>query len=249
MFRRFFRSSSGTLSCSKALSLGDTVFLANRGLFFPWPRMSLVQTASIVAALVAGLVWLIAARIARRRGRRLMSGRMAAAALTIFIFLVALPFVTAEYEVPVRKGLNFRGGGHITIEYMALLVGLTFYGAAYIAEIVRGGLNAVPLGQIEAARTLGLSPAAIFLLVRAPLALRLVIPPLSNQYLFLMKGTGLGIAVGFAELFQVTVTSINQTGKSIDFLVVMMLIYGAINFTISKLMLVANKQLSLRGSG
>ena len=231
---------------AQAASIAGCVFISNRGLYYPLPVLS-APGGSAAAAAVAALLGIAIAR--RRAGAGSRPSLLWLAASAGSLSLLVCVFVLAAYDVPVRKGLNFVGGGHLTIEYLALLVGLTLYGAAYIAEIVRGGLNVVAKGQIEAARSLGLSKAAIFFKVRAPLALRSIIPPLANQYLFLMKGTGLGVAVGFAEVFQVSVTSINQTGKSIDFLIVMMLIYAVINLSITRAMALANSRLALRGFG
>ena len=243
-------------SVSKALDFGHVAFLSNRGFWLPFPVLPatlwwLAFTACILVPLAA-LAWhqvqMRRIRVLQAKGEPVIAGadRLLAGALLLTLAVVIAILVLAPYDVPARKGLNYRGGISVSIEFLALLLGLVIYGTAYIAEIVRGGLNSVPKGQIEAARSLGLSKSAIFFRVTVPLALRLVIPPLSNQYLFLMKGTGLGLAVGYAEVFQITVTSINQTGKSIDFLIVMMVIYGILNYSIGRLMALANKRLALR---
>ena len=222
-----------------AITIGSGVVITNRGISVAAPELSLIMALTVFACLVAGILLFAVSKRAATPGPLRMTG-----ALCLMAGFVAV--VVADYDLPTRQGLQYSGGLSIPLEYVALLLGLVLYAAAYIAEIVRGGLNSVPKGQIEAAAAIGLSPVATFFLVRVPLALRVMVPSLSNQYLFVMKGTGLGIAIGFAEIFQVTVTSINQSGKSIDFLVIMMLLYGLINFTIARAMSFANARLALK---
>lgn len=231
-----------------AFSLGDLVFLSNRGLAFPAPILNYVTLWMLVAGIALFVAVPFLGRSAQGRGspNTILNRRNLAIAGGVLI-LAVLAF--SSWEVPQRRGFAFRGGGMVSIEFTALVLGLTIYGAAFIAEIVRGSLNSVPLGQIEAAKSLGLKPWSTFWKVRVPLSLRMMILPLSNQYLFLIKGTGLGLAVGFAEAFQVTVTSINQTGKSIDFLVIMMVAFIVINVAVSRTASAYNDRIALKYNG
>jgi len=116
-------------------------------------------------------------------------------------------------DVPVKAGFGIKGGVTLSPEFFALLLGLTIYTASYIAEIVRSGIASVPRGQLEAALSLGLSRAQTMRLIQLPQALRVIIPPLTNQYLNLTKNSSLAVAVGYPELVSIANTSINQTGR------------------------------------
>lgn len=227
-----------------AFSVGDLFFLSNRGLVFPAP---LLGPATLALLLVGIALVLIALLRGKASGAASLLNRKNLAIAGLLLVLAALAF--SPWEAPVRRGFAFRGGGQVSLEFIALLLGLTIYGAAFIAEIVRGSLNSVPVGQVEAAKSLGLRNWDIFWKVKVPLSLRMMILPLSNQWLFLIKGTGLGLAVGFAEAFQVTVTSINQTGKSVDFLVIMMVAFFVINFAVSRAAAAYNDKISLKYNG
>jgi His/Glu/Gln/Arg/opine family amino acid ABC transporter permease subunit len=134
---------------------------------------------------------------------------------------------------PERKGLRFAVGLQISPEYMALFLGLTIYTSAFIAEIVRAGIQAVPHGQIEAARALGLSQAQTLRMVVLPQALRVIIPPLGNQFLNLAKNSSLAIAIGFADFYNVSNTIMNQSGQSVTGMSIVMLVYLTISLTLS----------------
>ena len=137
---------------------------------------------------------------------------------------------------PERQGLRFATGTPISPEYMALLLGLVVYTSAFIAEIVRAGIQAVPYGQIEAARALGLKTNQVLAVVILPQALRVIIPPLGNQYLNLAKNSSLGLAIAFADLFQVTTTIMNQSGQSITGITLVMISYLILSLVISGVM-------------
>lgn len=230
-----------------ALSLGDVFFLSNRGLVFATPVLGPATLFLLLAGIALVLFALFRGKAPRSApGASLLSRRNLAIAGAVLVLGV---LVLSSWDIPERRGFAFRGGGEVSLEYIALLLGLTIYGAAFVAEIVRGSLNSVPAGQIEAAKSLGLKGWDIFWKVKVPLSLRMMILPLSNQWLFLIKGTGLGLAVGFAEAFQVTVTSINQTGKSVDFLVIMMAAFFVINFAVSRAAAAYNSKISLKYNG
>lgn len=136
---------------------------------------------------------------------------------------------------PERRGLNFETGLRVTPEYMALLLGLVVYTSAFIAEIVRAGIQAVPYGQVEAARSIGLPYSRVLRLIVLPQALRVIIPPLGNQYLNLTKNSSLAIAVAFPDTFQVSTTIMNTSGQSVPHMLIVMLTYLGLSLTISLL--------------
>lgn len=153
------------------------------------------------------------------------------------------PFVT---ETPRLEKFNFVGGDRLSAEYTALTLGLVLYTAAFIADIVRAGIQAVSYGQIEAARAQGFSGGQTLRLIVLPQALRLIIPPLGNQYLNLAKNSSLGIAIGFFDVYNVANVISNQTGQSVAIFAVMMLIYLSMSLTISAIMNAVNYSMRLR---
>ena len=132
-------------------------------------------------------------------------------------------------------------------EFTALFIAVVLFGSAYIAEIVRGGLQSVSRGQLEAARALGLNPFQIYRLVRIPLALRTIVPPLGNQFVWLMKATTVGIAFGFSDLFMVSSNAINKSGQTIEILFIMMAGFLVINYAIASMMNALNRAIALKG--
>jgi general L-amino acid transport system permease protein len=151
-----------------------------------------------------------------------------------------------SFEVPVLRGFNFVGGIRLIPEFIALLLGLTIYTAAFIAEIVRAGILAVPRGQTEAASALGLSRALALRLVVVPQALRVVVPPLTNQYLNLTKNSSLAVAIGYPDLVAVFAgTTLNQTGQAIEIIAITMAVYLSISLLTSAFMNWYNARLAL----
>ncbi len=139
-------------------------------------------------------------------------------------------------DMPVKAGFGINGGLNLSPEFFALLLGLTIYTASYIAEIVRSGIASVPRGQHEAAYSLGLSRAQTMRLVQLPQALRVIIPPLTNQYLNLTKNSSLAVAVGYPELVSIANTSLNQTGRAVECIAVIMAVYLTLSLLTSALM-------------
>ncbi len=139
-------------------------------------------------------------------------------------------------SVPVLEGFNFTGGAHLSPEFATLLIGLTVYTAAFIAEIVRAGILAVGRGQVDAARALGLGPGATLRYVVLPQALRVIVPPLTSQYLNLTKNSSLAVAIGYPDLVAIVGTTINQTGQAIEGVAIIMAVYLTISLAISALM-------------
>ena len=148
-------------------------------------------------------------------------------------------------EVPVLQGFNFQGGMRLSPEFGALLLGLTVYTAAFIAEVIRGALQSVPRGQWEAAGSLGLTRGQILRLVVVPQALRVIVPPLTSQYLNLTKNSSLAIAIGFPDLFNVGHTILNQTGQSVPVFAMIMGTYLSMSLFTSLLMNLYNRRVRL----
>ena len=149
-------------------------------------------------------------------------------------------------SAPALEGFNFSGGGSLSPEFATLLVGLTLYTAAFIAEIVRAGVLAVPRGQVEAALALGLEPRAATRHIVLPQALRVIVPPLTSQYLNLIKNSSLAVAIGYPDLVSIANTTINQTGQAIEGVAIIMAVYLTISLAISALMNWYNARLGRR---
>jgi general L-amino acid transport system permease protein len=147
--------------------------------------------------------------------------------------------------IPEFQRFNFQGGMQLTPEFAALLIGLTMYTGAFIAENVRAGIQGVTKGQKEAARALGLTPGQSMRLVILPQALRIIIPPTTSQYLNLTKNSSLAIAIAYADLFSVTRTIFNQTGQTVQIIGLIMVSYLTISLTTSLIMNIYNRQVRL----
>jgi general L-amino acid transport system permease protein len=237
----------------EALSPLPGVFLSNRGIAFPVPAPHPVH-AWLGAALAAGIVlaWLLA-RWARRRQARsgepfpaLATGAALVLGLPLAVFLAA--GAPLELRRPELQGFNFTGGGALTPEFAALLGGLTLYTAAFIAEIVRAGVLAVDRGQFEAAYSLGLSRRRAMRLVILPQALRVIVPPLTSQYLNLTKNSSLAVAIGYPDLVSIANTTMNQTGQAIEGIAIIMAVYLTISLSISAFMNWYNRRVALKGA-
>jgi general L-amino acid transport system permease protein len=138
--------------------------------------------------------------------------------------------------MPVRNDLNVSGGGAVTPEFLAVTLGLTIYTASFVAEIVRSGIQSVPWGQTEAAGALGLSRAQALKLVLLPQALRVIIPPMTNQYLNLTKNSSLAVAVGYPDLVSISNTTLNQTGRAVECITILMAVYLTLSLVTAALM-------------
>ena len=236
-----------------ALSPLPGVFLSNRGIKFPLPQDHPVHLW-MVAALLAGavLAWLLARWAARRQaatGRQFPSFW---AGLGVVLGLPLLVFLGAgaphELEQPVLSGFNFTGGATLTPEFAALLFGLVIYTAAFIAEIVRAGVLAVDRGQSEAAHALGLPRRRAMRLVILPQALRVIVPPMTSQYLNITKNSSLAVAIGYPDLVSIANTTLNQTGQAIEGILIIMLVYLTLSLSISAFMNWYNRRVALTGA-
>lgn len=226
------------------------IFLSNRGIKFPAPGDSAAVTFAIVGFVVALVVAMLLQVWAHRRrtsGRaRLPLGWLS---LVLFVTLPVLGWQASgapfTWEVPKLQGFNFTGGASLSPEFAALLFGLVIYTAAFIAEIVRGGIQAVPRGQREAAQALGLSERPIMRLVVLPQALRMIVPPLTSQYLAITKNSSLAVAIGFPDLVSVAGTTLNQTGQAIEGVAIIMLVFLTISLSITLFMNWYNARIAL----
>lgn len=234
----------------QSLRIGDAVFLSNRGIKFP----SLVWDPAFTwtgVVFVAGLaVTLLFARRARRRqeatGERIKVwpvaiGGMIVLPLAVWLALGA-PF---HWDKPILRGFNFSGGSGVSPEFSALLMGLVFYTASYIAEIVRSGIQSVPQGQWEAAKALGLRQGFVLRKIVLPQALRVIVPPLTSQYLNLTKNSSLAVAIGFQDIVSVAGTTLNQTGQAVEGIALIMAVYLTISLSISLFMNWYNNRIAL----
>ena len=215
----------------QALSFVDLAFLSGRGLILPGLNITPPVAVGLLVASFGLLVGLIVSNIPLWRSIAIWLGGSLTMALIATLLLH--PEGEGLFSVPALKGLRFQGGITVPIELLAMIVAITLYGSAYIAEIVRGGLLQVPRGLVEAGQSLGLSRMTIWARIKVPVALRSIIPPLGNQWIFMMKATTIGIAIGFSDLFYITVNSISQSGQTLELIALLMLIFLAINYGIA----------------
>jgi len=165
---------------------------------------------------------------------------------------LAFPVVAAIFpvalEYPALTGFNFSGGAMLSPEFAALFLGLALYTAAFIGEIVRAGILSVERGQFEAARSLGLSEAQVMRFIILPQALRVIVPPLTSQYLNCAKNSSPAVAIGYPDLVSIANTTINQTGQAIEGIAIIMFVYLTISLAISAFMNGYNQRIALRGA-
>lgn len=232
-----------------SIVLPGPTYLNQRGLYLTWPHLS--PTGGTFAGAVAfGLIvsvvaWLVLRDIRLRTGRRTYFTAVSAALLLVisglgWVLSGGQPLI---FDVPELQGFNFRGGISLTPEYAALLIGLVTYTAAFIAEVVRAGIQAVDKGQLEAARSVGLGSNQVLWLVIIPQALRVIIPPLISQYLNLTKNSSLALAIGYPELFTVGRIMINQAGRAVPVFVMIMASYLSMSLITSVILNIYNRRI------
>jgi general L-amino acid transport system permease protein len=226
----------------QSISLLGSFFLSNRGLIVPRPVADPGLLPFAIAILVAIIVSLILHHHARRqlfeKGRSITIWPYVIGMLIGLPLLAALVFgVPFTFEFPELRGFNFAGGSRIIPEFVALTVALSTYTAAFIAEIVRAGIVSVHKGQMEAGLSLGLPRGSVLRLIVVPQAMRVILPPLTNQYLNLTKNSSLAVAIGYPDLFSVFAgTTLSQTGQAIEIIAITMGVYLAISLITSALM-------------
>ena len=235
----------------QSLSLGESVFLNLRGLYIPAPVFgegSGIVLGAFAAAIIAAFgLSLWATKRQEKTGEVFPAFRVGLGLITVLPILAwAVAGQPISLEMPVLKGFNFRGGITVMPELMALLLGLAFYTASYIAENVRAGIEAISKGQREASGALGLSEGQTMRLVIIPQAMRVVIPPLATNYMNLIKNSSLATAIGYPELVNVFMgTTLNQTGQAIEIIAMTMAVYLTMNLLVSLFMNWFNKRMAL----
>lgn len=237
----------------RAASVGDAVFLSNRGIMLPAVEMAAgaLWYGLAIAASIAGLIWL-----RKRAMRALLSEGRVLPVWRPFVILVGLAFGVAalfggwpfSLDVPVLRGFNYRGGISVLPEFAALLLALSLYTAAFVAEIVRAGIEAVNKGQREAAAALGLPESTALRLVVIPQALRVIIPPLTSQYLNLTKNSSLAVAIAYPDIVSVFAgTTLTQVGQAVEIIFITMMIYLSLSLLTSWAMNRYNARMALVG--
>ena len=226
----------------QSISLFGSFFLSNRGLVIPKP----VGNPGFEAFVIAVLVGIFGAIGLWRYAHRQLfeSGRVIRIWPYVIGLVIGLPLVSAlifgapvTFEVPVLKGFNFAGGSRVIPEFVALTLALSTYTAAFIAEIVRAGILSVHKGQMEAGSSLGLQRGSVLRLIVIPQAMRVILPPLTNQYLNLTKNSSLAVAIGYPDLVSVFAgTTLSQTGQAIEIIGITMGVYLLISLVTSAIM-------------
>ncbi|MGL5942803.1 MAG: amino acid ABC transporter permease [Waterburya sp.] len=220
----------------RPLIIGNIFFLTNRGLDIPWFIVNL-KTGIAVGCILACLLVIIAAWIKRlqviEQGEELPHRLWLWLCGISLITIILLFCFGIDWVVPQLSDNSLEGGLNLSPEFATLLIGLSIYTAAFIAEVVRAGIQSVGKGQWEAAQALGLQPTSMMQLIIFPQALRVIIPPLTSEFLNLAKNSSLAIAIGYSDIYAIGNTIANQTGKSVEVLLVIMLAYLTINLIIS----------------
>ena len=237
-------------TAAEAWTLGP-LFLSKGGLSFPipvWETGHVWGVLGLFAGAVLAFAW--RRRIFRRFEATGRVGSLFWAPMAIFLLMGVLGWVAggapAQFNAPMKGEFAIEQGGSLTPEFLAVLLGLTIYTAAFIAEVVRAGIQSVVRGQGEAAAALGLSPGQSMRLVRLPQALRVIIPPLTNQYLNLTKNSSLAVAIGYPDVVSIATTSLNQTGRAVECIAIIMLVYLTTSLTTSLLMSWYNRRAAIK---
>ena len=234
----------------QAFHPAEGVYFSNRGFRFPALEWEGAHTAALLAC-IAGIVltWLYS-RAAR--AKQMADGQPrkvwpAAVALILGLPVFVWAAMGAPWTIdwPALRGFNFRGGMAVSPEYAALLIGLVTYTAGFIAEVVRAGILSVNHGQWEAAQALGLRHGSVLRLIVLPQALRVIIPPMTSNYLNLTKNSSLAVAIGYQDIVSIANTTLNQTGQAIEGIAIIMLVYLTISLSISLFMNWYNAKIAL----
>jgi len=234
----------------QAMNPVEGVFLSNRGMKLPWIEWMPAHNWALLA-MIAGIVgtWAYARAMRAKQYADGQPRKVWPAGLAMIIGLplavwaaMGAPFTL---DIPALRGFNFRGGLTVSPEYFALLIGLVTYTAGFIAEIVRAGIQAVSQGQWEAAEALGLRRGDILKRIVLPQALRVIVPPMTSQYLNLTKNSSLAVAIGYQDIVSIANTTLNQTGQAIEGIAIIMLVYLTISLSISLFMNWYNSRIAL----
>ncbi len=234
----------------QALNPIPGMFLCNRGLIFGVPEYHAAFKFAFIALVIGLVVVFFVKKWAAKRQAE--SGRIFPTMKVSLAILIGFPILAwylsgapTEMSVPKLTGFNFKGGITISPEFTALLLGLVLYTAAFVAEVVRAGIQSVNKGQREAAMAIGLKPGHVLNLVILPQALRVIVPPLTSQMLNLTKNSSLAVAIGYPDFVSVAGTTINQTGQAIEGVALIMIIYLIFSLSTSAYMNWYNKKIAL----
>jgi len=233
-----------------AIKISDIGALSNKGLTLPQPIFGPGAWMALLGLALAVIASIIIHRLAKKRqaetGERFASGLTALALILLLpVLFFALAGWPVTFDYPVMGSFSFRGGVTLVPEFMALLLALSVYTAAFIAEAVRAGIQAISRGQSEAAHALGLRPNLTMRLVILPQALRVIIPPLTSQYLNLTKNSSLAVAIGYPDLVAMGGTTLNQTGQAVEIVFVWMTVYLSLSLITSGFMNWFNRRVRL----
>ncbi|EKP9040821.1 amino acid ABC transporter permease [Escherichia coli] len=235
----------------QAVSAFDLAFLSNRGLYIPSPQLGDGFIAFILAVVMA--IVLSVGLFRFNKTYQIKTGQLRRTWPIAAVLIIGLPLLAQwlfraalHWDVPALRGFNFRGGMVLIPELAALTLALSVYTSAFIAEIIRAGIQAVPYGQHEAARSLGLPNPVTLRQVIIPQALRVIIPPLTSQYLNIVKNSSLAAAIGYPDMVSLFAgTVLNQTGQAIETIAMTMSVYLIISLTISLLMNIYNRRIAI----
>jgi general L-amino acid transport system permease protein len=232
----------------QSIAIPDFIYINQRGFYLTWPRLEpggMLFAIMLVAGFILAIItWVVLRRIREVKGKETYFGRVSLAVLVVvpLIGWFASGGHPIRFDVPILQGFNFQGGMRLTTEFTALLIGLAMYTSAFIAEVIRAGIQAVNKGQIEAAKAVGLSSSQVLLLIIIPQAMRVIIPPLISQYLNLTKNSSLALAIGYQELFAIGKVTINQAGRAVPVFMLIMATYLAISLLTSLVLNIYNKR-------
>ena len=226
------------------------VFLSNRGIRIPGLAADPIWDWVGIAFLVGVVATFFLFRWAKQRQDQ--TGRRPHISIPAILLILGLPLVVwiaggapVALDMPLLRGFNFQGGLNLTPEFAALVLGLTLYTTAFIAEIVRAGIQAVSHGQWEAGTSLGLPRSRVLRLIVLPQAVRIIVPPMTSQYLNITKNSSLAVAIGYPDLVSIANTTLNQTGQAIENIAIIMAVYLTVSLSISVLMNWYNARIAL----
>jgi general L-amino acid transport system permease protein len=252
IFFWYFAVLSSLPSPRQSVEVGGAFFLNNRGLYLPGP-LTQDGFGLVWGAIIAAIAGVVGLRIWAKK-RQLATGEIFPVfkvSVAVLVLLPILAYLAAgspiEWDLPALKGFNFGGGISIIPELAALWIALSLYTASFIAEIVRSGIVAVSKGQTEAAKALGLPNGLTLRLIVIPQAMRVIIPPLTSQYLNLAKNSSLATAIGYPDLVSVFMgTTLNQTGQAVEVVAITMAVYLTISLSISLFMNIYNRAAAIK---
>jgi len=237
-------------SPEEALSPGAGIYMSNRGVAFTIPEGHPAHNYMLLAFVAACMIVYVMRRWARKRQEK--TGQFFPTFRVGIAIIFGLPFITwlafgtpMKMDAPKFIGFNFQGGLMVSPEFIALLLGLILYTGAFVAEVVRAGIQSVSKGQREAAMAIGLRPTLVLNLVILPQALRVIVPPLTSQMLNLTKNSSLAVAIGYPDFVSVANTTMNQTGQSIEGVALIMAVYLFFSLSTSAFMNWYNKRVAL----